>query len=531
MKMKNRMGRFSLTLLAAGLTLGLASDFLVQKTHAQSPSTSQTVKPPSRPEKLNVIVIWADDLGYGDVGCYGGSAVPTPNIDRLAAQGTRFKSGYCSASTCTPTRFSLLTGKYAFRVPGTGIAPPSQPALITADTPTLASMMQDAGYSTAVIGKWHLGLGPKPDGPNWNGVIAPGPLQIGFQHCLILPTTNDRVPQVYVKDDRVENLDPADPIWVGNQKPSKDHPTAISNADQLRFRTMFGHNDTFYNGVGRIGFTTGGLSARFRDEDLADRWVSHSKQWIREKQNKPFFLFFASHDIHAPRITHERFQKKSSTGPRGDMIAELDWSVGELIDVVEELGLTERTLFIFCSDNGPVLNDDYIDGSVAKLGQHDPNGPYRGGKYNVFEGGTRTPFITRLPGTIPVGVSEQMVCTIDLASSLAAMTGQPNAPFIDSENVLDAFLGKPTAKGRSSLVQQDNGKTGNYGYREGKWKLVRHPRGQSYNANLRLQRSKVPRLALYDLSKDPGETNDLAKKFPAVTKRLNKNLQAIIDRH
>ncbi|WP_413431240.1 sulfatase-like hydrolase/transferase [Crateriforma spongiae] len=483
-----------------------------------------------RKSSPNVVLILADDLGYGDVSCYGGKGVQTPNIDRLAAEGTRFTNGYCSASTCTPTRYSLLTGVYAFRTPGTGIAPPNQPALIPAGTPTLASIMQDAGYATAVIGKWHLGLGKPGKGPDWNGKIAPGPLEIGFDHCLLLPTTNDRVPQVYVRDHHVDNLDPSDPLWVGNKKPSDDHPTVANNKDKLRFQSMRGHRDTFYNGVGRIGFYTGGHSARFCDEDLADRWVDASKRWINDHKGEPFFLFFSSHDIHAPRITHERFRGTTSLGPRGDMIAELDWSVGELVDYVEQLGLTEQTLFVFCSDNGPVLNDDYIDGSVKMLGDHDPNGPFRGGKYNVFEGGTRTPFITRMPGTVPVGVNDQMVCTIDLAASMAAMLNQSGDTFIDSENVMDALLGKPNAKGRDALVQQANGGWGRFAYREGRWKIARNKGGAAYNANLRLKNSPVPELALYDLQEDPGESNDLSGQKPELTERLNAQMEAIMQR-
>jgi len=478
----------------------------------------------------NIILILADDLGYGDVSAYGGIGVETPNIDRLANQGMRFTSGYCSASTCTPTRYSLLTGIYAFRVPGTGIAPPNAPALIPAGATTMASLIRQAGYATAVIGKWHLGLGERGIGPDWNGKIAPGPLEIGFDHCLLLPTTNDRVPQVYVRDHFVENLDPSDPLWVGNAKPNEDHPTGESMRDQLRFDTIKGHRDTFYNGIGRIGFYTGGHAARFRDEDLADRWVDHSKEWITKHKDEPFFLFFSSHDIHAPRITHERFEKATDIGPRGDMIAELDWSVGELIDTVDALGLTKNTLFVFCSDNGPVLNDDYIDGSIKLLGDHDPNGRYRGGKYNVFEGGTRTPFITRMPGTIPTGVSDEMVCTIDLVASFAAMVGQtiPDKQCSDSENMLDLLLGKPGAKGRRAIVQQDNG-SGNFGYREGKWKLVRCETGWTYNVTMRLDGLRLPPVSLYDLSMDPGETNNLAEKYPEVVKQMQNNLQAMID--
>ncbi|MEM6363207.1 MAG: arylsulfatase [Planctomycetota bacterium] len=479
----------------------------------------------------NVIVIMADDLGFGDVSCYDSVGVDTPHIDALAAEGTRFTSGYCSASTCTPTRYSFLTGTYAFRVPGTGIAPPNSPALIPPGTPTVASLLKSAGYSTAVIGKWHLGLGEPDQGPQWNDALKPGPLEIGFDHCLLLPTTNDRVPQVYVADHRVENLDPADPLWVGRKKPSEDHPTGVSHRDTLKMDWSHGHNQTIHNGISRIGFYTGGHAARFRDEDLSDRWVDHSKQWIDRQGDQPFFLFFASHDLHVPRVVHERFQGTSGHGPRGDAIVELDWCVGELVDHIESRGLTQETLFVFCSDNGPVTDDGYKDNAIEMLGDHDPNGPFQGGKYNVFEGGTRTPFITRMPGTIPVGVSDQVVCTIDLATSLATLANVsiPDEACLDSLNVVDALLGQPNAIGRDHLIQQDNGNAGIFGYRSGHWKLVHHPKGKSRNRQLRLQPTQVAQYMLYDLDNDPGETNDVSATHPDVLEKLQNELTAKID--
>jgi len=287
-------------------------------------------------KKPNIVVIMADDLGYGDVSCYGAAALKTPNIDKLAAEGKRFTSGYCSASTCTPTRYSFLTGTYAFRENGTGIAPPNSPLIIPPDTVTLPDLLKTAGYQTAVVGKWHLGLGGK-EGPDWNGELKPGPGEIGFDHHFLLPTTNDRVPQVYVENHRVLNLDPKDPLWVGEKKPSPDHPTGISHRDTLKMDWSHGHNSTIHNGISRIGFYSGGHGARFRDEDLADKWVEKSIEWIEANRDKPFFLFFASHDVHVPRIPHERFQGKTPLGLRGDAIVELDWCVGELMLALDRL--------------------------------------------------------------------------------------------------------------------------------------------------------------------------------------------------
>jgi len=483
-------------------------------------------------DKPNIIVIMADDLGYGDISCYGATGVETPHIDRLAKEGIQFTSGYCSASTCTPTRYSFLTGSYAFRFPNTGIAPPSSPSVIKAGTDTIASVLQKGGYKTAVIGKWHLGLGG-PDGPDWNGDLKPGPREIGFDYNFLLPTTNDRVPQVYVENHRVLNLDPADPLWVGNKKPDGDHPTGLSHRDTLKMDWSHGHNSTIHNGISRIGFYTGGHAARFRDEDLADKWVEKSVEWIEENQASPFFLFFASHDLHVPRMPHERFHGKSDLSFRGDAIVQLDWCVGELVKTLERLGITDNTMIVFCSDNGPVLDDGYKDGAVEENGDHSPNGPYTGGKYSVYEGGTRTPFITWWPGKIKPAVSEVVVCTIDLAASFASMADidLPADGILDSIDVHKALLGESGAKGRNHLVQQDNGKGGNYGLRVGDWKLQRHDSGKSRNIVVtnRLANTEVAHYRLYNLDSDPVEKNNLATVNPEVFDRMQTQLAKIIE--
>lgn len=486
---------------------------------------------PAEPGRPNVIVIMADDLGWGDLSCQGASTYETPNLDRLAAEGIRFTSGYCSASTCTPTRYSLMTGVYAFRTKGTGIAPPAAPAIISPGTPTLPALLGTAGYRTAVIGKWHLGLGG-PEGPDWNGEISPGPLDIGFDLGFLLPTTNDRVPQVYLQDRRVLNLDPADPIRIHAKKPSQDHPTGLDQRGSLKMDWTHGHNDTIHNGISRIGFYTGGVKARFRDEDLADEWVRRSIAWIEASRDQPFFLFFAAHEPHVPRMPHERFQGRTPHGFRTDSILELDWSVGELMAALDRNGIAENTLVVFCSDNGPVMDDGYADGALEKLGEHRAAGPFKGGKYSVYEGGTRTPFLTRWRGTIAPGVSDEVVSTIDLFASLAALTGAPvpaGAAF-DSENVLGALLGEAGAKGRAELVQQDNGSSGNFGFRSGRWKLVRHDSGKARNVvvETRLANTDVPRFQLFDLEKDPGEGTDLLERQPGVAVKLKKRLEAIV---
>ena len=486
--------------------------------------------------KPNVIVIMADDLGFGDIGCYGAKPknLKTPHIDQLAKEGLRFTSGYCSASTCTPTRYSFLTGNYAFRRAGTGIAPPNGPSIIQPGEKTIGDLLKRAGYKTAVIGKWHLGLGAPGKGPDWNGELKPGPREIGFDYNFLLPTTNDRVPQVYVENSRVLNLDPSDPLWVGMKKPSEDHPTGITHRHTLKMDWSHGHNSTIHNGISRIGFYTGGHSARFRDEDLADKWVEKSEEWIKDNKKDPFFLFFASHDLHVPRIPHERFKGKSGLSYRGDVIVQLDWCVGEIVRILREQGLEKNTMIVFCSDNGPVGDDGYKDGALEFMGDHKPAGPYKGGKYSIFEGGTRTPFITWWPGTIKPGVSDEVVCTIDLTTSLASHLGLslPEESYIDSLDVMDALLGKEGAKGRDHLIQQDNGGKGNFGFRKGKWKLLRHAKKMARNVKVeeKLASENVDRLMLVDLEKDPGERVNLAQSNPEMTEKLNSELQALLDR-
>lgn len=503
----------------AAAFLGLLFAWPCKSANSQTASAAK-----SQP---NLIVIMADDLGYGDISCNGATELSTPNIDRMAAEGVRFTSGYCSASTCTPTRFSFLTGTYAFRQKGTGVAPPNAPSIIRPGTETIATILKRAGYRTAVVGKWHLGLGGE-SGPDWNGELTPGPLEFGFDHCLLLPTTNDRVPQVYVNDHRVENLDPKDPLWVGDEAPTPDTVDGKNHRHELKMDWSHGHNGTIHNGISRIGYYTGGHAARFRDEDLADRWVAESVKFIETNREQPFFLFFASHDIHVPRMPHERFQGKTKLGYRGDAIIEFDWCVGELLNTLDRLKLSENTMVVLCSDNGPVLDDGYVDGAVTQLGSHKPAGPLSGGKYSIQEGGTRTPFITRWLGQIKPGTSDEVVCTIDLAASFAALTNTSIATegCLDSVNVIDALMGKPDAKGRSELVQQDNSGQ-RFGYRVGNWKLQRAPKGN--NANAKKAAEPGPNYKLFDLSKDMAETEDVIEEHPEEAAKLKARLQEIID--
>ncbi len=478
---------------------------------------------PAEDRPPNVIVIMTDDLGYGDVGCYGATAVETPNIDRLAGEGLRFTSGYAAAATCTPTRFATLTGKYAWRQKGTGIAAPNATAIIRPGTTTLPSIMRDAGYATGIVGKWHLGLGEEP-GPDWNGKLAPGPLEIGFDYCFLMPTTGDRVPCVYVENHEVVGFDPDDPITVTRKNPD-DQPTGKTHRDSLKMDWSHGHNCSIVNGISRIGFMTGGHAARWRDEDMADVFTAKGIEFIERHRDDPFFLFFATHDVHVPRMPHERFQGATELGFRGDAIAQTDWCVGELLDTLDRLDLADDTLVVFCSDNGPVLDDGYVDGAVERLGDHAPSGPFRGGKYGIYEGGTRTPLLARWPDRIAPGVTDEVFCVVDLPATLAALVDRPllDDACPDSFALLPVLLGEEGARGRDHLVEQGRG----LALRVGDWKYLEHPNAKPVKS---LTYEKGPgQYELFDLANDPAETTNLIEDHPERAERMKARLQEIRD--
>lgn len=471
----------------------------------------------------NVVLIYMDDLGYGDPSCYGATAVRTPNIDRLASAGLRFTDAHSAAATCTPSRYAMLTGEYAFRKKGTGILPGDAALIIEPGRTTLGSVMQKAGYKTGVVGKWHLGLGG-PGGPDWNGEIRPGPLEVGFNYAFIMAATGDRVPTVYIENRRVVGLDPRDPIKVDYKQKVGDWPTGRENPELLKVRPSHGHDMTITNGVSRIGWMTGGKAALWKDEEMADVFTNKAVHFIEQHQREQFFLYFATHDIHVPRVPHQRFVGKSGMGPRGDALLEADWSVGQILDTLERLKLTNNTLIIFTSDNGPVVDDGYQDEAVARLGAHKPAGRLRGGKGSNFEGGTRVPFIVRFPRGIKAGVSDALVSQIDLLHSLASFTGQKlvetDAP--DSFDVMAALLGK-SKTGREHLIQQASALS----LRAGNWKYIEPNRGAKVSVNTNTETGNDPGGQLYDLRRDLGEGENLAVRQPEKMKELAARLAQI----
>lgn len=442
--------------------------------------------------KPNIILIYSDDLGYGDVGAYGTSAIPTPNIDRLAKNGVRFTNAHATSATCTPSRFSLLTGKYAWRKEGTGIAPGDASLLIPLQTTTLPAMLQKGGYNTAVIGKWHLGLGDAK-GADWNGKIVPGPLEIGFNYSFLIPATGDRVPSVFVENHHVVNLDKNDPIKVSYKEPvDPNAPTGKKNPELLKLHPSHGHDMTIVNGISRIGYMTGGNAALWRDEDFADMLLKKANAYITQQKKQPFFLYFSTHDIHVPRIAHERFQGESGFGPRGDVLLQLDWTVGQLESILKKNGLLENTMIIFTSDNGQVIDDGYKDEAVEKLGNHKPNGIYRGGKYSAFEAGTRVPFIVSWPAKMNAGkVNDALFSQVDLYASLANMLQVPVAEgqASDSKNALNVLLNQSN-QSREWLVEQSLNST--LSLLTGNWKYIEPSKGPKINKDTNTELGNQP---------------------------------------
>lgn len=475
----------------------------------------------------NIIIIYGDDIGYGDFSCYGAKAVTTPNVDRLAREGLRFTSAYCSSATCTPSRYSMLTGQYAFRKKGTGVLPGDAAMVIEAGRATLPSILQKAGYTTAVVGKWHLGLGDGSKALDWNAEIVPGPREIGFDYSFLMPATGDRVPCVYVENQRVVGLKARDPIAVDYKNPFPGLPTAMTNREALKQDWSHGHNFGIVNGIGRIGYYRGGKSALWKDEDMAGEFTKRALKFIDRSKDKPFLLYFATHDIHVPRVPHRKFVGKTTMGPRGDAIVQFDWCVGEILKKLDKLKLADNTLIILTSDNGPVLDDGYKDGAGERVGDHQPAGPWRGGKYSLFEGGTRMPFIVRWPGRVKPGVSDAIVSQVDFPATLAALVGAKPDPaaMTDSENVLAALLGD-SPNGRDHVVEQ----AGRLALRAGDWKYITPgPVRDTLDASKAVM-ARFPQGALFNLASDPGETTNLISEQPDKVRELATRLEAIRNR-
>lgn len=482
-------------------------------------------KTEKQPNKPNVVYLIADDLGIGDLSCYGATKVHTPNLDCLAGQGLQFTNAYATSATSTPSRFGLLTGMYPWRQENTGIAPGNSELIIDTACVTMADMFKEEGYATAAIGKWHLGLGPK-GGTNFNGKIKPNTQDIGFDYEYIIPATVDRVPCVFVENGHVDGLDPKDPITVSYDHKVGDWPTGAENPELVKLKPSQGHNNTIINGIPRIGWMTGGKSALWNDEDIADIITQKAKDFIVNHKDTNFFLYMGTQDVHVPRVPHPRFAGKSGLGTRGDVILQLDWTVGEIMKTLDSLKIADNTIFVFCSDNGPVIDDGYQDQAAELLNGHTPMKHYRGGKYSSYEAGTRIPFIVRWPAMVKPGKQQALFSMVDVYASMAELLKHPLQKGVapDSQNELETFLGLGN-KDRDCIVQQNLNNT--LSIIKGDWKYIEPSGMPAIERWTKTELGNNPKPQLYNLINDPSEKENVAAQHPDIVKELSGLLEQV----
>ena len=485
---------------------------------------SQLINSQSNTKNPNIVIIYVDDLGYGDIGVNGAIGVKTPYVDELAKNGLNFSDAHSSAATCTPSRYSLLTGSYAFRN-NAAILEGDAPLIIDTTKETLPKMLQKAGYRTGIVGKWHLGLGKgKID---WNQKIPLGPEEVGFDYSFLIPATGDRVPTVFLENQEVVNLDKNDPITVSYGTRIDGYPWGFKHPELLKQHTDPYHQGAIINGISRIGYMKGGKKALWVDEKIPFVLSEKATNFIEKEKENPFFLYFSLHDIHQPRIANIKFVESSTMGPRGDVIAQMDWCVGEITKALKKQNLLKNTLIVFTSDNGPILDDGYLDYARELVGDHKPGGIYKGAKYSVFEAGTRMPTILHWPAKEEPGKSDALLSQVDLYASLANLLNvkvdKNAAP--DSENHLDAWLGK-SKKGREFLLEEAY----TYGLRLGKWKYIQ-PKDKpipGWIANKFVDPGFSAEVQLFNLETDPSEENNIAKNNPKIVKKMEHKLKQIL---
>ena len=474
----------------------------------------------------NVIFILADDVGYGDLGWLGAKTILTPNVNKLADEGIRFTNCHATSSISTPSRYGLLTGLYPWRTEGTGIAAGDAAMIIQPNQVTLPDLFKNAGYTTAAVGKWHLGLGAETGKQNWNGYISPNLSDIGFDYSYIMAATADRVPCVFIENGKAVHVDPNDPIQVSYSTPFAGEPTGRKNPELLRMHPSEGHDMAIVNGIPRIGYMKGGKQALWRDEDIADTITQKAIDFISKNQQHPFFLYLATNDIHVPRVPNERFAGKSGMGPRGDAILSFDDCVGKVMNVLDSLHLSDNTIIILSSDNGPVVDDGYQDRAVELLGEHRPGGIYRGGKYSIFEAGTRVPLIIRWKnGMQKPDVSDALVSQLDFFRSFAALLNQeiPADAAPDSKNIWKTLTGA-TEKGRKYLIEQNVNNT--LSVVTAQYKYIEPSNAPTYNKGTATELGNLPQEQLYDLKTDPTEKSNQAPAKKTVVNRLKKLLNS-----
>lgn len=468
----------------------------------------------------NVIVILADDLGYGDVGCYGATHVRTPHLDQLAREGRRFTDAHTVSAVCTPSRYSLLTGEYGWRRNIWAPVFHTAGALIGTEQMTVSRLLQQQGYATACIGKWHLGFGEQT--PDWNGELKPGPLEAGFDHYFGIPVVNSHPPFVFVEDHHVVGFDPADPFVFGAAAKDRIHTQEFPEKKNIQ--------------------AVGGAKKAhelYRDEQVGTTLTEKAVAWLKQSRDQPFFLYFAPGNIHHPFTPHPRFQGTSECGRYGDFIHELDWMVGEVLRTVDEIGQRENTLVIFTSDNGGMLNEGGRDAWIAG---HQLNGELLGFKFGAWEGGHRVPFIARWPGQIPAGTtSGQLIANVDLLQTMAAVVEVelPSDSGQDSRNILPALTGDPEEPVREEAVLAPHQRA-NLALRSGPWVYIGAQGSGGFgnglgeiaftgqlNSDIDSQgklRADAPQEQLYNLEQDSRQQRNVIGKHPEVARKLATRL-------
>lgn len=471
----------------------------------------------NKEQRPNVVIIYADDLGFGDLQCYGNKSVETPNVNRLANEGIFFRNVHAVAATSTPSRYSLLTGEYSWRRGDTDIARGDAGSIIRPYQYTLADVFHDNGYTTGAVGKWHLGLGEKTGTQDWNSPLPLSLGDLGFDYHYIMAATADRVPCVFIENGRIANYDPSSPIYVNYEHNFPGEPTGKDNPELLyNLKASHGHDMSIVNGIGRIGFSKGGGKALWKDENLADSITKHAVRFIQENKDHPFFLYFATNDVHVPRFPNARFRGKNKLGLRGDAIVQFDWSVGQVLNALDSLGIADNTIVLLSSDNGPVLDDGYQDEAVAKAkaAGHVPTGIYRGSKYSAYEGGTIVPAILRWPAKVkPEKDNNTLISQIDWYASFANLIGAklPEGSARDSKNHLAALLGDENDN-REWVVEQSANHV--LSIRDNEWKYIEPNDGEAIEENTQTETGNSPVPQFYNVKKDPGEKENLAAKNP-----------------
>lgn len=486
------------------------------------PACSEAGKEPEK--RPNIVLIVADDLGIGDVSLYSGSElVQTPRIDSLGRAGRQFDCAYATSATSTPSRLALFTGMYPWRA-GASILPGDAPLIIDTTANTLPKMLQNLGYATGAIGKWHLGMGYGR--LDWNQHICPEANTVGFDYTNIIPATVDRVPCVYVENGDVVNLDPNDPITIDYENELPGEKNAINSPELMEMRWHHGHQGTIINGIPRIGHMTGGKSALWDDSTMAEYFLSKAKKFVTENADKPFFLYYGLHEPHVPRTAGAAFKGKTSLGPRGDVIAEADWCVGQIVDHLDSLEVLDNTLIIFTSDNGAVLQDGYQDEAIELAHQqgYDPNDGLRGGKYSLFDGGTHIPFIAYWEGHIKPSVSKACFCQMDLYATLADVLGGSSPDGLDSKAYPEVLIGNDTLKGRETLILEAQGRLA---LKEGDYVLIPAYSGSNENPTT-IDFGLNPEVTLWNLTNDRSQKENISKDNKELTDKMMQSFKNIV---